>query len=255
MGEYSNVDKLRTALQPRYWPIVGRKLVNRLRPEHRDDAQAWAAEHAESLDDFGRALAPELWDEARDWAGALRERLKARELAGAAPSARLGGPGDYQLMYFLTRYLEPAVVLETGVAAGFTSLAILSAIERNSAGRLYSSDLPYLGLQDAEEEVGRVVDPGLREHWTLALGGDRANLAEFLPRIARIDLVHYDSDKSAAGRRWAMDAIASKLSATAPVVMDDIGDNLFFRDWTRELAVTPRVFHRGGPYYVGLVGL
>ncbi len=37
--------------------------------------------------------------------------------------------------------------------------------------------------------------------------------------------------------------------------MDDIADNTFFRDWVTGHARPHRVFHRGGSYYVGLVGI
>jgi hypothetical protein len=103
--------------------------------------------------------------------------------------------------------------------------------------------------------VGRVVEPRLRKGWNLALGGDRANLAEFLPRMSHVDLLHYDSDKSSAGRRYALDTLAGKLTPTSVIVMDDIADNTFFRDWVTREERSYRVFHRGGSYYVGLVGL
>jgi predicted O-methyltransferase YrrM len=252
---YTTRQKLLAAARPSEWRIVGRKALNRLRPEHRDQAEAWAAERAESIDEFAAGLAPELWVEATQWTEEFRTRVRARRDAGEFGSVPMGGPGDFRLIYFLARHLGPTVVLETGVAAGFTSQALLAALERNGRGTLFSSDLPYMGSDEAREEVGRVVEPRLRDGWHLALGGDRANLAEFLPRIDRIDLVHYDSDKSVAGRRWALDAIAPKLAPNAVIVMDDIADNTFFRDWVTRDRLDHRVFHRGGTYYVGLVGL
>ena len=54
----------------------------------------------------------------------------------------LGGGGNFILLYFLTRKFNK-VVVETGVAAGWSSLAILGAFEKNGEGKLYSSDFPY----------------------------------------------------------------------------------------------------------------
>jgi predicted O-methyltransferase YrrM len=252
---YTARQKLVAALRPSQWRFVGRKALNRLQPEHREQAETWAAARAESMEDFATALAPDLWAEAITWADEFRTETRARRDAGELGSVPMGGPGDFRLVYFLTRHLRPTVVLETGVAAGFTSQAVLVAIDRNQEGTLFSSDLPYLGSAEAREEVGRVVEPRLRAGWNLALEGDRANLAEFLPRIERIDLLHYDSDKSIAGRKWAIAAIAPKLTPTSVIVMDDIADNTFFRDWVTREARPHRVFHRGGSYYVGLVGL
>jgi hypothetical protein len=83
--------------------------------------------------------------------------------------------------------------------------------------------------------------------------GDRANLAEFLPEIDVLDFVHYDSDKSIGGRAFVMDAIAPKLAPAATVVMDDIDDNTYFRDWVEGSRTPCRVFRRGGKF-VGLTG-
>jgi predicted O-methyltransferase YrrM len=167
----------------------------------------------------------------------------------------LGGGGQFQLVRFLVRYLRPRVVVETGVAAGWTSQAILDALERNGGdGSLWSSDFPYFRLEDPEKYVGCLVDGALKGRWHLGLNGDRTNLAEFLPQLETIDLVHYDSDKSIEGRQFAIDAVASRLTPDSVVVMDDIDDNTFFRDWVARTGRSCRVFARGRKF-VGLSGL
>ena len=241
----------RNALRPHYLPVMARKVAARLRPSHHDAAVQWAAATAESLDEFGKSLDPDLWAESAAWAAEFRISARARLDALAVP---LGGGGQFQLVHFLVRYLRPRVVLETGVAAGWTSQAILSALELNGAGTLYSSDFPYFRLDDPERYVGCLVDDALRSRWHLALNGDRANLAEFGSELSEIDFVHYDSDKSVEGRQFVMDAIAGRLRPGAVVVMDDIDDNTFFRDWVSQTERTCRVFARGRKY-VGLTGL
>lgn len=46
------------------------------------------------------------------------------------------------LVYSLIRSLKPSVVLETGVANGFSSAYILEALNRNNHGHLFSIDSP-----------------------------------------------------------------------------------------------------------------
>src|SRR5438105_2401515 len=46
------------------------------------------------------------------------------------------------LMYVLTRFKRPELVVETGVMHGLGSSFILRALERNASGRLVSIDLP-----------------------------------------------------------------------------------------------------------------
>ena len=46
----------------------------------------------------------------------------------------LGGGGSFGLLYFLIRKIKPMNVVETGVAAGWSSLAILRALKKNDKG-------------------------------------------------------------------------------------------------------------------------
>ena len=62
-------------------------------------------------------------------------------------SVKLSG-GLYKLLYFPIRKIKPYTVVETGVAAGWTSLAILRALNKNGRGHLYSSDFPYFELKN-----------------------------------------------------------------------------------------------------------
>ena len=158
----------RNALRPHYLPVMARKVAARLRPSHRDAALRWADGEAEDIAAFATALDPELWAESEAWANEFRTIARARLDEKAVP---LGGAGHFQLVHFLVRYLRPKVVLETGVAAGYTSQAILSALELNGAGTLFSSDFPYFRLDEPERYVGCLVDDALQA--ALASRGQR----------------------------------------------------------------------------------
>ena len=241
----------RNALRPHYLPVMARKVMARVRPSHREASIEWAGGRAESLAGFAESLDPELWAETAAWGAEFAVVARRRLDDQAIP---LAGAGHFRLVHFLVRYLKPRVVLETGVAAGYTSQAILSALQKNGFGTLYSSDFPYFRLDAPEQYVGCLVDDDLRSGWHLALNGDRANLAELLPQMDQIDFVHYDSDKSVEGRAFVMDAIRTKLSPDAVIVMDDIDDNTYFRDWVTRTDTPCRVFG-GGRKFVGLTGL
>jgi predicted O-methyltransferase YrrM len=241
----------RNALRPSYLPVMVGKVRARLRPGSRDEALAWAAARAESVDTFAASLDAALWAEAGEWADAFEPG--ARETL-ASIGVPLGGGGHHRLLHFLTRLRRPAVVLETGVAAGWSSSAVLTALAANGQGTLWSSDFPYFRLEDPERYVGCIVPEALRDGWHLYLRGDRANLAEILPQCGPISLFHYDSDKSVEGRSFGMAAVRPHLTPDAVIVCDDIDDNTWFRDWVVGEGLAHRVFERGGKY-VGLVGL
>jgi predicted O-methyltransferase YrrM len=123
--------------------------------------------------------------------------------------------------------------VETGVAAGHSSRAILRALAANQHGHLWSSDLPYFTMNDAETLIGVLVEKPLKNRWTLMTEGDRRCLPAIVSAAAPIDLLHYDSDKSREGRSFAWSLVAPHLSPDALVLFDDIQDNGHFRDLTR----------------------
>ena len=51
-------------------------------------------------------------------------------------SVKLGGGGNFVLLYFLARKLKPEIIVETGVAAGWSSLAFLRALSKNGFGEV-----------------------------------------------------------------------------------------------------------------------
>ena len=85
--------------------------------------------------------------------------------------------------------------------------------------------------------------PELRERmdWTLIRYPDSAVLQELLNSITSLDLCHYDSDKSEAGRRWAYPILWEKLSSGGIFISDDIADNRAFEYFCRDLGMGPMV--------------
>lgn len=249
---------LRNAFRPGYCTTMADKVLTRIADRKhagtRHAAAAWAAERAEPSASFAARVDPALWEEARRFTAHLEQIAAARLGALREQGVVLGGGGDYGLMYFLTRRLRPRVVVETGVAAGFSSQAFLQALADNGgAGRLWSSDFPYFRLANPEQYVGLLVDDALRSSWQLYLRGDRANLRRIVAEVDHIDLFHYDSDKSYRGRSFALSRVQPRLSVRSHVVFDDIDDNSHFRDLVERTGAPYRVFGFGNKY-LGLIG-
>ena len=142
----------------------------------------------------------------------------------------LGGGGAYPLLYFIVRLSRPNIVVETGVASGFSTYAILDALKKNKKGHLFSSDFPYFRLPNPEQFIGIVVPENLKKRWSLFTKGDNVNLPIINKKISNIDLFHYDSDKSYSGRLAALELLSKKIKTNSWVIIDDIQDNSFFHD-------------------------
>jgi hypothetical protein len=247
---------VRNALNPSYLPVMVQKLklrvLNRVEDEAaRRQSTAWCEETAEDLSLLAGQRDAQMWVEAQQFAEELADRGERRL---GTLKAGLGGGGYYPLLYFLTRYRRPRVIVETGVAAGFSSAAFLAAIKANGGGHLFSSDFPLFRLEHPERYVGRLVDEDLHQYWTLFLRGDRKNLPAILRQTASVDLFHYDSDKTYSGRSFAFAQLEHQLAADAIVLMDDIQDNLFFRDYVQRRGCGFRVAAFEGKY-VGIIGM
>jgi predicted O-methyltransferase YrrM len=164
----------------------------------------------------------------------------------------MGGPGHLDVIYHLARHLQPKTVVETGVAFGWSSLAILLALERSGSGRLLSVDMPYRTYQN-DAWVGCVVPQHLRGRWKLLRQPDRDALPRVVKVVPTIDLAHYDSDKTYEGRMFAYSLLYRHLSKGGVLMSDDIDDNCAFRDFAREEGLQPFVIRRPDDRFAGIL--
>ncbi len=243
------------AFRPDYLPEMLRKVYQRARYGTREmsSGREWAQSRAVDLDDWATTRNPAAWAESVRVCDALRAEAQPKVAELEALGVRMGGAGSLELLYFLARVLRPQLVLETGVAAGWSTTALLRALQDNGQGHLLSSDFPYFRIPDAERYVGHLVPAVLKGRWTLRTKGDRKNLPELLTPGSTVQLVHYDSDKSRGGRAFFITSLRGHMDESTVLVVDDINDDLFFSelaDGRSDVAV----FEYGGKY-VGLLGL
>ena len=240
-------------------PVIIKKLMYRFVDSGQDQKDAelsvWLEKHAIDFTDFAQELDSDLWAESKAYAENAREvgRYKLATLP-----VTLGGGGYTELLYFLARYLSPETVVETGVAAGHSSRAVLTALAKNKEvsgieGHLYSSDFPYFRIENPEQYIGVLVEAPLKPNWTLEIDGDEKNLPKIAAQCGRVGLFHYDSEKRYAGRQAALELLAQVLDGDSIIVMDDINDNAFFKDYVEREGGVFQVFRFEGKF-VGLRG-
>lgn len=248
------------AHRPILWPALARNVVNKLsgkipdseeQARRKAEAVAWCAPRAVGPDEALRALglpAPvrRIEDEHRN---TLRT---ARECVAAVP-VKMGGGGAMDFLYTLCESLSARRVVETGVAYGWSSLAILLSLNARPGARLYSVDLPYFERHN-DRWVGAAVPDALKGRWSLYRMADRQGLPRALREAGGpIDLAHYDSDKSPEGRAFALPRLWANLREGGILVCDDIQDNLAFARFCEHIGRTPIVLRKQGSDYVGIV--
>ncbi|MDJ0910844.1 MAG: class I SAM-dependent methyltransferase [Woeseiaceae bacterium] len=230
---------------------IGRRFFDNDGSLSNDENLNWLKSNKTDFEQLANSLDADLWVESKSAAEIIEQQ--AHE-ALERIEHNLGGGGAYPFLYFLTRYMAPDSVVETGVAAGFSSFSILSALDKNGNGKLFSSDFPYFRLPNPEQYIGIVVPEALKDRWELHIDGDEKNLPRILSNTDSVDIFHYDSDKSYSGREFAMSKIVDRLSANGILLMDDIQDNSFFHDWVQTAKPETWFVFEYENKYVGMVG-
>jgi predicted O-methyltransferase YrrM len=169
----------------------------------------------------------------------------------------MGGAADVDLLFDIVRLTGATKVIETGVAYGWSSFAILHAMSINyetgaSRGELFSVDMPYPNRGN-DQFVGIVVPDRYRQGWTLFREPDRLGLLKAIEASGgHIDLCHYDSDKNWWGRAYAFPIMWDALRSGGVFISDDIQDNFFFSHFVEEKQVPFAVTKSQGKF-IGLI--
>lgn len=249
------IEKFKTlawfAQRPSHWQhavalVLRKAQTNHDNPVLRREATQWAAARAMSVEaalaEVGLAAA------GADYPGMNPAAIAAAHQRAMKSKVQMGGAGDLELLFAVTAISGATTAVETGVAYGWSSLAILSAMAGRAGARLISVDMPYPKM-DNEEFVGIVVPEDLHVHWTLIRKPDRPGLVDATMVAGRtLDLVHYDSDKSSQGRRYAYPLLWDALRPGGIFISDDIQDNFAFRDFMAEKAVPFAVTESEGKF-------
>lgn len=165
---------------------------------------------------------------------------------------KMGGEGAISLIYHLMKHLNPKNVLETGVAYGWSSLSILLALKDSPDAKLISNDMPYVSMGN-EDFVGSVVPVELKSHWELQRLPDVTGIPMALKKFNGVlEFVHYDSDKSYTGRTWATPLLWNALQKGGILMVDDINDNIAFKEFCEEKELTPIIIKHNSKY-VGII--
>ena len=241
-------------LNKKQFHVVFKKIIKRFEKDTSFESLRWAKLNTKfTTEELCKLIDPQLFDEA------LKD-IKIIEAEAKSNISKLdismGGASNYVLLYFLVRKINPSIIVETGVAGGWSSLFILRALRKNGEGKLFSSDFPYLRLKNPNKYIGYLAKSEINKNdWYLDIRGDELALAEIINKIREknIDLFHYDSDKSYSGRNKALNTINSNVNEETIIIFDDIQNNLHFRNLIEKTKNDYFILEFQGKY-LGIIG-
>ena len=155
----------------------------------------------------------------------------------AEQSQRYGSPSPALInlsfgpvLYTVVRILRPEIVIETGVGSRFSTTFLLSALERNGAGRLYSIDLlrPRENQLPEGESTGWLVPNKLKDRWGFISGEARQELPTLLDRLDKVGCFFHDSDHNYKFMSWEFALVYPRLRNGGFLLS---GDTTFNRAW------------------------
>jgi len=135
------------------------------------------------------------------------------------------------ILYLTIRACRPDLVLETGVANGFSTRIILEALAQNEQGLLVSVE--------TSKNVGILVKDSLKSRWQLAVGRPRKVLIDTLDQIGRIDVFLHDSNHSYENMLFELTSIYPRMSRPGVMLSDDADVNPAFFDFAEKIGKRP----------------
>ena len=241
------------AVRPLFWPQLKQLWKRNLNPELEDsraESTNWCKSIAISPKEALMTLGVEV--EYKSLEELFPDIISTAKQKESEAIIKMGGEGAISFLYHLVKSHELRSIIESGVAYGWSSLALLLAIKDQPNGKLISNDMPYVKMNN-EDFVGCIVPESLRFKWELQRLPDVSGLPKAFNKFSgEIDLFHYDSDKSYTGRMWASPLIWENLRNGGFFVSDDINDNLAFKHFSLEVDRNPIVIEHLGKY-VGII--
>jgi len=261
------ISKIQTSIElltdPLKWPRFRRLLCEKLGQTKIDweDSSKLSFELCEKFEAtsrdvfFGIFLDMPYREIERDYPAEIQS-AKDQVAVARASGISMGGGGEFELIYNLVLASNSQKIVETGVAYGWSSFGILAALHSMGVGHLWSTNLPYPGM-DCDRWVGCVVPGDWKPRWSLVSGKDDDLLPGILQEAGKLDCAFYDSAKSYAARRRSYPMLWNALKVGGLLFSDDICDNMGFFHFSKCVREQPIVIRHdqagGKTKYAGIL--
>ena len=132
-----------------------------------------------------------------------------------------------EAVYVLVRISKPSVVVETGVGElGMSSTYILSALQDNGQGTLYSIDpdkfFPIYGYH-----IGAAIPDDLKDRHQIIVGTSQLELEKLLEKVDKIDIFLHDGDHRYNTKLMEYELVYKYSNGRCFILSDDTWDSAF----------------------------
>jgi len=135
------------------------------------------------------------------------------------------------IWYSLIRKYHLKIIVETGVSMGWSSFMILTALQRENSGELYSIDIDSSETVKQDGGVGYLVPDHLKKYWTLKIGDTNELLEPILSELKQLDMFIHDSEHSYQVMSFEYNLAWKFLNNNGFLCSDDINHNNAFDEF------------------------
>lgn len=154
-------------------------------------------------------------------------------------------PVDFGLDKAFCRFLahlcifkQPKIVVETGVANGFSSSYILLALNRTNQGKLISIDNLFLPWH-RKDKVGLAIPKNLKSQQTLIFGNASEKLKTILNKEGKVDIFIHDSSHTYQNMMKEFHIVWPHIQKGGFLLSDDVDQHDAFLDFADEMERNP----------------
>src|SRR3990170_3232787 len=160
------------------------------------------------------------------------------------------GKNVCRLLYYLVKFSQPDVVVETGVANGFSSSYLLLALDSLNKGKLISID--YLVMPwHTREKVGQAIPQSLKKWHELIIGNSLIELEKLKTTVKQFDIFMHDSSHTYKHMMAEYQIAWPHLKDGGYLLSDDVSQNDAFLEFADRVGRQPLIIKKDNQSHFG----
>jgi len=157
-----------------------------------------------------------------------------------------------RILYFLCIMKKPSIVVETGVANGFSSSYILCAMDQVNYGKLFSID-GIVRPWHTVEKIGLSIPLPLRKRHKLIIGNSAMELKKLLDKNNTVDIFIHDSSHTYQNMKKEFEIAWPHIKDGGFLFSDDVSQHDAFIEFSDMVGKQPIIIRKENGEHFGLI--
>ncbi|MGI0057712.1 MAG: class I SAM-dependent methyltransferase [Nitrosarchaeum sp.] len=162
------------------------------------------------------------------------------------------GKNICRMLYYLVKFSDPDIVVETGVANGFSSSYMLLALDALKKGKLISID--YLVMPwHTKEKVGQAIPESLKIWHELIIGNSLIEIPKLKTTVKQFDIFLHDSSHTYKHMMEEYQIAWPHLKNGGYLMSDDVSQNDAFLEFADRVRRKPLIVKKDNQDHFGII--